>query len=182
MVGVGWYQVVYENDGYETACSEWLPVPPVQTEVNIPLVSYAQPQVKKAAAWNDTVEIVFDRYINADNLYEANVRVLLNDGREIGCDMWLTDEDYSPEFGLAGREITIGLHEYAETGQTITVCIDGIRSYAGTPVGTVELECTACSRIGRIEILKGGSCSAGESGCVQLQMFAQQADKSRQTW
>ena len=31
----GWWRVKYEKDGYETTWSEWLPVPPPQTEVNI---------------------------------------------------------------------------------------------------------------------------------------------------
>jgi len=173
MVGTGWYQVVYEKDGYETARSEWLPVPPVQTEVNIGMVSYAAPQVKKASAWNDAVSIVFDKYINADSLYEADVHVWLHDGSEIGCDVWLEDEDHSNEYGFAGREITIGLHEYASSGRNIKVRIDGLRSYAGTPVESVELECTVCERIGGMEILGGDSCAAGESGSVQLRILAQ---------
>ena len=173
MVGTGWYQVVYEKDGYETARSEWLPVPPVQTEVNVGMVSYAAPQVKKASAWNDAVSIVFDKYINADSLYEADVHVWLHDGSEIGCDVWLEDEDHSNEYGFAGREITIGLHEYASSGRNIKVRIDRLRSYAGTPVESVELECTVCERIGGMEILGGDSCAAGESGSVQLRILAQ---------
>ena len=31
----GWWRVKYEKEGYETVWSEWLPVPPPQTEVNI---------------------------------------------------------------------------------------------------------------------------------------------------
>ena len=34
----GWWKVVYEKEGYETAESEWLPVPPPQTNVNIGLM------------------------------------------------------------------------------------------------------------------------------------------------
>ena len=35
MVPDGWWQVKYEKAGYETVYSQWLPVPPVQTEVNV---------------------------------------------------------------------------------------------------------------------------------------------------
>ena len=31
----GWWRVKYEKDGYETTWSDWMTVPPVQTEVNI---------------------------------------------------------------------------------------------------------------------------------------------------
>ena len=34
----GWWRVKYEKDGYETTWSEWLQVPPPQTEVNIGMV------------------------------------------------------------------------------------------------------------------------------------------------
>jgi len=41
----GMWQVKVEKEGYETAYSEILPVPPVQTNVNIPLVSYEPPKL-----------------------------------------------------------------------------------------------------------------------------------------
>ena len=34
----GWWRVSYEKEGYESTWSEWLPVPPPQTEVNIALM------------------------------------------------------------------------------------------------------------------------------------------------
>ena len=33
----GWWRVKFEMPGYETAWSEWMPVPPIQTEVNVGL-------------------------------------------------------------------------------------------------------------------------------------------------
>lgn len=41
----GWYQVRVTKDGYEEARSAWLRVPPIQTEVNIGLVSTAAPRL-----------------------------------------------------------------------------------------------------------------------------------------
>ena len=37
----GWWRVKYEKSGYETVWSEWLPVPPPQTNVNIGMVKGA---------------------------------------------------------------------------------------------------------------------------------------------
>ena len=34
----GWWRVKYEKEGYETVWSDWLPVPPPQTEVNIGMI------------------------------------------------------------------------------------------------------------------------------------------------
>ena len=44
-VPVGWWRVRYEKPGYETAWSEWMPVPPPQMEVNIAL--------ERVYAWGD---------------------------------------------------------------------------------------------------------------------------------
>ena len=35
----GWWRVKYEKDGYETTWSEWMTVPPIQTEVNVGMKS-----------------------------------------------------------------------------------------------------------------------------------------------
>ena len=44
-VPVGWWRVRYEKPGYKTAWSDWMPVPPPQTEVNIAL--------ERVYAWGD---------------------------------------------------------------------------------------------------------------------------------
>ncbi len=49
----GWWRVKYEKEGYEITWSEWLPVPPPQTEVNIGMIhtvhSWNTGEVTKAA-------------------------------------------------------------------------------------------------------------------------------------
>ena len=39
----GWWRVKYEKDGYETQWSDWMTVPPVQTDVNIAMVPITVP-------------------------------------------------------------------------------------------------------------------------------------------
>lgn len=56
----GEWQVLFEKDGYMDARSSWLPVPPPQLEVNIPMMRYAQPAVKAVRAFSDGIEIDFD--------------------------------------------------------------------------------------------------------------------------
>ena len=70
----GLWQVKFEKDGYETAYSEWLPVPPPQLEVNIGMVQNTQPEVISAKAYETGVEIAFSKYmqpetLNSENLY-----------------------------------------------------------------------------------------------------------------
>lgn len=60
----GQWSVKYEKDGYETAWSEWLPVPPPQTEINIGMVSYEAPAVSSVNADEDGVTVTFTKYMD----------------------------------------------------------------------------------------------------------------------
>ncbi len=82
-VPVGQWQVVYEKDGYASAQSEVLPVPPPQTEVNINLTRLVAPQViaAEAAAGGDYVQLVFDQFMLASSLNGSTV-MLTSDGEE----------------------------------------------------------------------------------------------------
>ena len=62
----GWWQVKYEKEGYETTYSEWLPVPPPQTEVNIGLTSTTTPTVEGVEVNDGSVVITFSQYIDPD--------------------------------------------------------------------------------------------------------------------
>ena len=42
----GWWRVKYEKEGYHTVWSDWMPVPPPQTEVNIGMTSIASPTIE----------------------------------------------------------------------------------------------------------------------------------------
>ena len=52
----GWWRVSYEKDGYESAWSEWLPVPPPQTEVNIGLMPLYVPHEHTWSDWEITAQ------------------------------------------------------------------------------------------------------------------------------
>lgn len=62
----GWWQVKYEKEGYETTYSEWLPVPPPQTEVNIGLTSTSTAIVKNIKVNDGSVVITFSQYIDPE--------------------------------------------------------------------------------------------------------------------
>ncbi len=63
-VPIGSWQVKYEKEGYETAYSEWLPVPPPQTEVHIALKSTTAPKIKSVNAYTTGIRIEFDKYMD----------------------------------------------------------------------------------------------------------------------
>lgn len=75
----GLWQVKFEKDGYETTQSEWLPVPPPQLEVNIGMTQNVQPVIKHARAYEDAVELEFDKYMEPSTLLTDNIMVSVND-------------------------------------------------------------------------------------------------------
>ena len=70
----GWWRVKYELDGYETAWSDWLPVPPPQTDVNIGLKPLAPEYTVHAEAM--TAERVSVR-VTSDGAAKQTARCVL---------------------------------------------------------------------------------------------------------
>jgi len=72
----GWWRVKYEKEGYETVWSEWLPVPPPQTEVNIgmtPIATGVIPGDVNDDGIVDTIDrMVLNRYLANWDGYTAD--------------------------------------------------------------------------------------------------------------
>ena len=123
----GWYQVHVTKDGYEEARSAWLSVPPIQTEVNIGLVSTAAPEVVAAHAYTDCVEIEFSQYMDAS---DDAVAALNAQGLGAVTYKWLDKQD-DPEGKPLSRVLRICYPEAREAGSTVAFDLDGARNYAG---------------------------------------------------
>lgn len=64
----GYWQVKYELDGYETSYSEWMPVPPEQTDINIGMVSKSAPAIKLLKSYTDRVVVSFSQYMKPETI------------------------------------------------------------------------------------------------------------------
>ena len=82
-VPTGLWQVKYEKEGYETAYSEWLPVPPPQLEVNMGMKQLRQPAVSHVKACTDGIDITFDKYMDPQTLTTENI-LLTKGGQTVG--------------------------------------------------------------------------------------------------
>lgn len=124
----GWYQVRVTKDGYEEARSAWLRVPPIQTEVNIGLVSTAAPEVASAHAYTDCIEIEFTQYMDA-----SDDAVAALDAQGLGdvTYTWLDKQD-DPNGKQLSRVLRIRYADACEAGSTVAFELDGARNYAGT--------------------------------------------------
>lgn len=128
----GLWQVKFEKDGYETAYSEWLPVPPPQLDVNVGIVQARQPEIVSAHAYEDAIEFVFDKYMKAQLLNSDNILVSEN-GNYVSGQIVLVDEEagYDNEdekFATTVRFVPDSRFEATEV--TLTVA-NRVESYAG---------------------------------------------------
>ncbi len=128
----GLWQVKFEKDGYETTYSEWLPVPPPQLDVNIAMKQNVQPNVKSARAYEDAVEVEFDKYMIPELLTAENIIVMQN-GAAVGGTLELLNEEvsYEGEAETFASKIRFNA-EQPFTEQEITLLVNNrVRSYAG---------------------------------------------------
>lgn len=124
----GWYQVRVTKDGYEEARSAWLRVPPIQTEVNIGLVSTAAPEVASVHAYTDCVEVEFTQYMDASD--DALVALCAQGLGDVTY-TWLDKQD-DPNGKPLSRVLRIRYGDACEAGSTVSFELDGARNYAGT--------------------------------------------------
>lgn len=124
----GWYQVRVTKDGYEEARSDWLRVPPIQTEVNIGLVSTAAPEVASAHAYTDCIEVEFAQYMDASD--DALVALCAQGLGDVTYS-WLDKQD-DPDGKPLSRVLRIRYADAREAGSTVAFELDGARNYAGT--------------------------------------------------
>ena len=120
----GLWQVRFEKDGYEPQSSEWLPVPPPQTEVNIGLVSKAVPKVESAALTDDRLTITFDKYMKPDTVKDVAI-----DGYTYTMDY--NKNETAPDGTVYAREYVFKLNRAVPEGEEIDVSVSGAESYAG---------------------------------------------------
>ncbi|WP_297958130.1 leucine-rich repeat protein [uncultured Ruminococcus sp.] len=76
----GLWQVRIEAEGYETYTTEWLPVLPVQTDVNIPLKSKEAARIENIDAYANGVQIKMSQFITDSTAVEENVYLTDSNG------------------------------------------------------------------------------------------------------
>lgn len=134
----GLWQVKFEKEGYETAYSEWLPVPPPQLDVNIGMTQNSQPEVKTVHAYNDGVEIEFSKYMLPSTLTTANILVSINGKTIEGATELLNVENNSNGNSYASKVCFVPTERFNGDNIMLTVS-NKVKSYAN-----VALQETFC--------------------------------------
>lgn len=126
----GYWQVVVTKDGYETAYSEWMEVPPEQTGVSISLVSSDAPEVESIFADTAAVFVTFSQYMNPDTVSE--IKLLSADGREVAYTLAYNDSQRDKDGNIFARIYKLIYSKNQEAGLKLTICVpDTVANYAG---------------------------------------------------
>ena len=134
----GLWQVKFEKEGYQTVYSEWLPVPPPQLDVNIAMTQLSQPTVKNAMAYEEGVEIEFDKFMDPATLNVANIQVTLNDAIVNGTVELLNEEaigeNAEQTYASKVRFLMPDSLQLASTDEIVLTVSSSVKSYAGVPM------------------------------------------------
>ena len=133
----GMWQVKCEMEGYETVYSEWLPVPPVQTEVNFGIVSKAAPVIKSYEIKNGKLIVTFSKYMDAATVTEETV------GLTAGNDAVAFDieAEYDTEGDKYADTYVLSLEEgsFDKLSNITLTCSDECKSYSGAAMAEVKV-------------------------------------------
>ena len=127
----GDWLVVYEKEGYVTERSDWLPVPPPQTEVHQAMVSYQPPTVQNALHYGDAVEITLDKYLQMQSVQAEAFSLLMPDGTEVAFALVaLNEEEAWDGSGPVASRFALRLNKGTKEELTLRIG-DGLLSYSG---------------------------------------------------
>lgn len=128
----GLWQVKFEKEGYETTYSEWLPVPPPQLEVNIPIVQNKQPEVAIVHAYEDGIVVEFDKYMQPATLNTSNIFVVQNGEKVDGTVVMLNEEIAYRDSSVVYASKVRFVFDQPITAEELTLTVSNrVKSYAG---------------------------------------------------
>ncbi len=159
----GEWQVKVEKEGYETAFSSWLLVPPPQLEVYIGLIAKDSPAVKYINGYTDGIDITFTQYMDTSTVNSETVTVTDSEGNVITGKWTAVDVEKSgsDEYTYLARTFTFtpdftNSAAAALSGEySIVVNASGATNYAGKTLAAHHSEkISVASRIETLNIPK----------------------------
>ena len=184
----GLWQVKYELSGYQTAYSEWLPVPPPQTEVNIGMVSLNPPEIISLNVYDTYAEVEFSKYMMPATISFLDLKDASN--RNIPFTLEYRSDETSPDGTVYAKRFKLKYTNLiARAGGEYTVATgNGEKSYAGVEAVSNSLTSNAIStgsavRATGIELNNSSlSLDAGESYTLQATVKPYNAANTSVIW
>ena len=126
----GLWQVKYEKDGYQTAYSEWLPVPPPQLDVNQAMIQTAQPEVTMAHCYPTGIEVEFSKYMKPSTLNKDNI-FLTHAGKKVGGKVIMLNEEEDLKGNKFVSKVRFVADEKIAVGEQVQLTVSRkVKSYA----------------------------------------------------
>ena len=183
----GQWVVKFSKDGYEDADSYqdpavdaegYLPVPPIQTEVNTAIVSKAVPAVSNVKAYQEQIRIDFSQYMQIDTVNTTNVKVSIGGKNVQGTIEPLNAEDnyekttqYASSYAFIPDETLSG---------AVAVSVSGVKSYNGKAISDVYNQTADVTIMPRkLEITGGNVIGHHESAEMEIRILPAEAGASR---
>lgn len=142
----GMWQVKYEKEGYETAYSDWLPVPPPQLDVNIGMKQSTPPEVNQMHGYESGITIDMSKYMLPATLSTDNITVTSNGVAVKGCiEMLNSEKEPNGESEFASKMKFIPETHFSSTDNVVVTVHKEVESYCGVKmekdhVQTVKIE------------------------------------------
>ncbi len=133
----GFWQVKYEKDGYETAYSDWLPVPPPQMDINMGMISEAAPEIKLINAYEKAVEVVFSQYVDVATVNSDNFRFEV-DGNVISGTWEPVNAEKCPADSNVDLATTFKFMLKNAFSGNVAYSVDNVRNYSGRLIESVS--------------------------------------------
>lgn len=132
----GMWQVVFEKDGYATTQTDWLPVPPPQLEINIPMSQAVNPYVESAMGTESGITIYFSKYMKPASLSASNRITVTRNGKSTGGHLEMIDVEENPVENAEYASIVkfVPNSPFKSSDAVILTVKKEVQSYAGMPM------------------------------------------------
>lgn len=129
----GFWKVVFEKEGYETTETDWLPVPPPQLEINIPMSQAVAPYVENAMGAESGVTLTFSKYMQPNTLTKNGRVTVTCNGEKAKGDVELLNLEENPynKESYASRIKFVPNVAFKTTDEVIITVKKEVESYAG---------------------------------------------------
>ena len=165
----GTWQIRLFKDGYQTARTEWMTVPPAQDQVFLPMVTLAAPTVESLSVYRDHADIVFSSYMEIASVNEETLSFEGYPGTITPLDAEETQQGsgvfYARSFRFTPAEAFAG---------PVKVTVYGAKNYAGTAMTAAMTAVTTASKEpGLFTATDAVAIRCGES--AEITVFAENA-------
>lgn len=129
----GFWKVIFEKEGYETAQTDWLPVPPPQLEINIPMSQTVAPYVENALGAESGITLDFSKYMKPNTLTKSSRVTVTCNGEKTSGDVELLNLEENPfnNEEYASKIKFMPNKSFKATDEVIITVKKEVESYAG---------------------------------------------------